>query len=86
MKKAGIIGSGQVARVLGDGFLSLGYSVMLGSREPGKLEDWKTQAGEGAQTGTFEEAARYGDILILAVKGGAAKKALDLIGADPLGS
>lgn len=84
MKKAGIIGSGQVAQVLGSGFISLGYSVMLGSREPGKLDDWKAQAGEGAQTSTFEEAAAFGDILILAVKGGAAKKALELIGAEAL--
>jgi predicted dinucleotide-binding enzyme len=86
MKKAGIIGSGQVAQVLGSGFMSLGYSVMLGSREPGKLDDWKAQAGEGAQTGTFEGTAAFGDILILAVKGGAAKKALELIGAEALGN
>jgi predicted dinucleotide-binding enzyme len=84
MKKAGIIGSGQVAKVLGDGFLSLGYSVMLGSREPGKLEDWKAKGGEGAQTGSFREAAAFGDILILAVKGTAAIDALHMAGTETI--
>src|ERR1043165_462181 len=86
MKTVGIIGSGQVAKVLGNGFLSLGYSVMLGSREPGKLEEWKTQAGEGGQTGPFAETAASGDILVLAVKGSAAKNALQQIGAETLGN
>jgi predicted dinucleotide-binding enzyme len=85
MKKVGIIGSGQVAKVLGNGFLSLGYTVMLGSRDAGKLEDWKKEAGEGAQTGTFQETAAFGDILILAVKGSKAEDALKLAGSESIG-
>lgn len=86
MKKIGIIGSGQVAQVLGKGFLSLGFTVMLGSRDAGKLEAWKAEAGEGAQTGSFREAALFGDMLILAVKGSAALDALHMAGTETIGN
>lgn len=84
MKKVGILGSGVVAKVLGQGFMSLGYSVMLGSRDPHKLEEWKAQAGEGAQTGSFKEAAAFGDLIILAVKGSAAMNALHMAGTETI--
>ena len=84
MKKIGIIGSGIVAKVLGKGLISLGHSVMLGSREPGKLDDWKAEAGANAQTGSFREAAAFGEILILAVKGGAAMDALHIAGTETI--
>lgn len=82
MKKIGILGSGAVAKTLGSGFLKHGYQVMLGSRDISKLSDWKSKAGEGANTGSFAEAAAYGDIVVLAVKGLAAKDVLRLARAD----
>jgi predicted dinucleotide-binding enzyme len=84
MQKIGIIGSSSVAQALGQGFLQLGHDVMLGSRDPQKLADWKEQAGEKARTGTFREAAAFGDLLVLAVKGTAAQKALEMAGAENL--
>lgn len=80
MKKIGIIGSGAVAKALGNGFLKYGYQVMAGSRDQGKLQDWKTKGGNQAFTGSFEEAATFGDMLVLAVKGHAA---LDVIKSLP---
>ncbi len=85
MKKAGIIGSGPVAKALGKGLLSLGYSVMLGSRDAAKLADW-ADGGEGAEAGSFREAAAFGDVLILAVKGTAALDALHAAGTETIGS
>jgi 8-hydroxy-5-deazaflavin:NADPH oxidoreductase len=35
--RVGILGSSDVAKSLGHGFLKEGHVVMLGSREPGKL-------------------------------------------------
>ena len=84
MKKIGILGSGQVARVLGNGFLKHGYEVMLSSREPEKLADWKNKGGDTAHTGTFEEAARYGEIIVLAVLGRAAVEAIQQAGPQHL--
>jgi predicted dinucleotide-binding enzyme len=72
MKKAGIIGSGPVAHALGEGLLSIGYEVMLGTRDPGKLKEWQNKSGEKARIGTFQEAADFGEIIVLCVKGSAA--------------
>jgi len=84
MKKVGILGSGQVGEVLAGGFLKHGYEVMRGSRDPSKLAKWKEGAGAKASIGTFAEAAKLGELLVLAVKGTAAEAALDLAGADNL--
>ena len=81
MQKIGIIGSGIVAKTLGKGLLKHGYAVTLGTREPGKLTEWKSNEGKGADVGTFAEAAAFGDVVILAVGGGVAKSALELAGA-----
>ena len=78
MNKIAVLGSGVVGQVLADGFLKHGYEVMRGSREPGKLADWKTKGGPKAQVGTFAQAARFGELAVLAVKGGAAEAALRL--------
>ena len=84
MKKIGIIGSGIVAKTLGAGFIKHGYSVTLGTRDPEKLNEWKSSEGKGAELGSFAEAAAFGEIVILAVNGGAAKSALELAGGENL--
>jgi predicted dinucleotide-binding enzyme len=80
MKKVGVLGSGQVGLVLADGFLKHGYEVMRGSRDPAKLGTWRSGARENASTGTFAEAARFGEVVVLAVKGTAAEEAVGLCG------
>jgi len=80
MKKVAILGSGQVGEVLANGFLQHGYAAMRASREPAKLEAWKKGAKGEAQIGTFADAAKWGEIIVLAVKGSAAESALDQAG------
>jgi len=75
-KNIGIIGSGTVGQTLGNGFIKNGYKVMIGTRDDAKLADWKKQAGENASIGSFKDAAAFGSILILAVKGQYANLAL----------
>ena len=84
MKRIGIIGSGIVAKTLGAGFLKHGYSVMLGTRQPEKLFEWQKEKGTNAKIGSFKEVGEFGELLVLAVKGTAAKAALDLIGSEIL--
>lgn len=84
MKKVGILGSGIVARTLGNGFLACGYEVMLGSRNQNKLAEWKAKGGEAAHTGTFEETAKFSELIVLAVKGLAAAEALEQAGPQNL--
>jgi predicted dinucleotide-binding enzyme len=70
--KIGILGSGQVAQTLAAGFIRHGYDVMVGSRDTSKLEVWQHKNSE-AQLGSFQDAARFGENIVLAVKGLAAE-------------
>ena len=67
--KVGILGSGNVAQVLGNGFLSRGHEVMLGTSDSAKLSEWKSSAGAHASVGSFADAASFGEILVLATHG-----------------
>lgn len=82
-KTIGVLGSGDVAKVLAEGFRRHGYTVMIGSRDPQKLADWAAEQGDMA-VGTFAEAASFGEIIVLAVAGNAAESALGLAGAEAL--
>jgi predicted dinucleotide-binding enzyme len=70
-KNIGILGSGAVAKALGAGFLKHGYNVMLGTTNPTKLSEWK-EKNPAAQIGSFEDTAKFGGIVVIAVKGHAA--------------
>ncbi|HEX5003150.1 MAG TPA: NAD(P)-binding domain-containing protein [Bacteroidia bacterium] len=83
MKKIGILGSGMVAKALAVGFIKHGFSVMMGTREPGKINDWAA-AHPGLLVRSFSETAKYGDALVLAVKGTAASTVLALAGGAHL--
>ena len=80
----GIIGSGDVARALGKGFVAEGHRVMLGSRDPAKekLQAWLAQVGGAGATGSFADAAKFGEIVVVAVRGSAAEAALGLAGPE----
>lgn len=82
--KVGILGSGDVGKSLGNGFIKYGHQVMMGSRMPEspKIQDWVKQAGESALSGTLEETAEYGELLVLAVAWSGCKNAIEM--ADPL--
>lgn len=86
MKRVAVLGSGVVGQVLADGFLEHGYQVMRGSRQADRLAAWQAKAGSRASVGVFAEAARFGDLVVLAVKGTAAETVLDLCGRDALAS
>ncbi|HEX2121423.1 MAG TPA: NAD(P)-binding domain-containing protein, partial [Thermoanaerobaculia bacterium] len=43
--RVGVLGSGDVGRVLAAGFVSLGHEVKVGSRDPEKLRAWADAAG-----------------------------------------
>lgn len=74
MKTIGVLGSGQVGQILADGFLKHGYAVRRGSRDQAKLAAWKSGAGANASIGDFGDTVRFGDVVVLAVKGNAAEE------------
>jgi len=83
--RIGVLGSGTVGQTLAKGFLKHGHEAMLGTRDPEK-PDVRKWLGEtpGAQTGTFAQAATFGELVVLATKGTAAESALEMAGARNL--
>jgi predicted dinucleotide-binding enzyme len=79
-KKIGIIGSGIVGQTLANGFVRHGYDVMIGTNTPAKREELKARTNAKAGVGSFEEAATFGEIVVLATKGTAAEAALKAAG------
>ena len=78
--KIGILGSAMVGQALANGFIKHGHEVKIGTRDVAKLADWKTKAGGKGFTGSFAEAANFGEIIILAVKGAVAMDVLKMAG------
>jgi predicted dinucleotide-binding enzyme len=68
--KIGILGSGIVGRVLGNAFITERNEVMLGTRNVEKEEvvQWLAQ-NSGAKAGSFEDTARFGELIVLATSG-----------------
>ena len=79
--KVGIIGSGIVGRVLAKGFLNEGHQVMLGTRNISKEDvlKWKNENQNGS-LGSFQDAAQFGEIIVLAVSGLVVEDAINLAG------
>lgn len=75
--KIGILGSGDVAKSLAAGFVAHGHQPMLGTRDRAKLEAWIGEHPNCA-VGRVAEAAGFGELLVLAVKGA---KAADVLRA-----
>lgn len=78
MVKVGILGSGDVGKVLAKGFLKNGYQVAIGSDHPEKLAEFKRENPE-METATFEQAAQSGDIVVVCVKGTVAEKIVEKV-------
>jgi predicted dinucleotide-binding enzyme len=81
--KVGVLGSGDVAKVLASGFLKHGHDVLVGTRTLSKLADWAKQNPKGS-VGSFADAAKFAQLAVLAVKGTVALDALRAAGAANL--
>ena len=83
--KVGIIGSGNVGRVLATGFLNEGHEVMLGTRNTSKEDvvKWKKENTNGL-LGSFQETAQFGELIVLAVSGLVVEDAINLAGKGHL--
>jgi len=81
--KVGVIGTGDVGKTLAGGFLKHGHEVMIGTRTPAGLAEWTARNRPG-RVGTVSEAAKFADLVVLAVKGTVALEALQAAGAANL--
>ena len=81
--KVGVLGSGDVAKSLAEGFIKHGHQVMVGTRDAAKLVEWQRNNLK-AQVGSFSETAAFGEALVLAVKGSVAAEVLRMAGSASL--
>lgn len=82
--KVGILGSGVVGQTLATGFIKYGHQVKIGTSNPGKLNDWLSIAGPTGSAASFADAASFGELIVLAVKGTAALNVLEKAGKEKL--
>jgi predicted dinucleotide-binding enzyme len=69
--KIGILGTGMVGEALGTKFAQLGHDVKMGSRTANNESavKWARAAGSKASQGTFADAADFGEMVFLCLKG-----------------
>lgn len=65
--KVGIIGSGRQGGAIGLLWAKAGHEVLFSSRHPEALRDLVAQAGPKAKAGLPEEAATFGEVVLIAV-------------------
>jgi len=76
--RIGIIGSGNMGGTLGEVWANAGHQVFFSSRNPDQLADLVARAGPNARAGLPQEAAEFGDVILIAVPYGA----LPQVGSD----
>jgi 8-hydroxy-5-deazaflavin:NADPH oxidoreductase len=93
--KIGVLGTGGVGRTLAAKFAQEGNEVMIGTRnvddtlakdKPDGMgsppyKEWQKQ-NQKIKLGTFEDAAKFGELIIIATFGDVAKNAIDLAGKE----
>jgi predicted dinucleotide-binding enzyme len=76
--KIGIIGSGRQGGAIGLQWAKAGHEILFSSRNPDELKDLVAKAGPKAKAGLPQDAAAFGDVVLIAVPYGA----LPQIGRD----
>jgi predicted dinucleotide-binding enzyme len=84
--RIGVLGTGTVGQTLAAKLVELGHQVRMGSRDAAneKAASWAAGAGEHASTGTFADAADFGELVLNCTAGAASLQALEQAGEDAL--
>jgi predicted dinucleotide-binding enzyme len=80
--KIGILGTGMVGKTLGTKLVSLGHEVKMGSREAANAESgaWMNSVGKGGSQGTFADAASFGEMVFVCLRGDVALPVVKALG------
>lgn len=84
--RIGVLGTGTVGQTLATKLVELGHQVRMGSRDAAneKAASWAAAAGDHASTGTFADAADFGELVLNCTAGAASLQALEQAGEDAL--
>jgi predicted dinucleotide-binding enzyme len=69
--KIGIIGTGRIGSALAEHWARAGHQLMISSRHPEQLKPLAERLGPKVSVGTPEEAAAFGEVLLISVPYGA---------------
>ncbi|GAB3220901.1 NADPH-dependent F420 reductase [Spirosoma arcticum] len=61
-----ILGTGNWGTALGKVFNAAGHSVFYGSRTHDQKQEWAAGIGPSVQVGTYQQAAQFGDVVLVA--------------------
>jgi 8-hydroxy-5-deazaflavin:NADPH oxidoreductase len=84
--KIGILGTGMVGEALSTKLVEKGHDVKMGSRDATnpKATAWVKKAGSRASAGTFQDAAKFGDVVFNCTPGAASIDVLKAAGEKNL--
>lgn len=84
--KIAVFGTGDVGQAIGAKLASLGHDVMLGSRTATneKAKAWVAKTGAKASTGTYADAAKFGELVFNCTLGSGTIEALKMAGDGAL--
>jgi predicted dinucleotide-binding enzyme len=77
----GILGTGTVGETIATALVKKKHNVMLGSRTGGsdKAKAWVKKVRRGAHEGSFDGAAKFGELLFICLNGEYALRALEMV-------
>jgi hypothetical protein len=78
--KIGILGTGNVGRSLAKPWTDKGHKIVFGSRDPEKALEIAESMGKNVCSATYEEAAKWSEVVVLAVPYTAAEDVLKVTG------
>jgi hypothetical protein len=84
--KIAVLGTGMVGDSIGSKLIELGHEVKMGSRTAGneKAKAWISKHKKNASEGTFEDAAKFGELVFNCTNGMGSLEALKQAGAANL--
>ena len=80
--KIGVIGSGRIGSTLGGLWAKAGHEVMFSDRDPEQAKRVAGEVGSRARAGSVQEAAAFGDAILIAVPYMALPAIRDQVGAQ----
>ncbi|MFW9824389.1 MAG: NADPH-dependent F420 reductase [Candidatus Thorarchaeota archaeon] len=78
--KIGIIGTGSMGKGLGFIWAEKNHEIMFGSRDPVIAVKLATTSAANVFGGTYEDAAQFGDVVVLAVPWSSVKETISVLG------
>lgn len=84
--KIAVLGTGNVGHTIGSKLIVLGHTVMMGSRSADnpKAKAFVAEHPDEAKSGTFSDAANFGELIFNCTSGAGSLEALALAGANNL--